>query len=494
MKSLKKTARPDSQRSLFGEILDWMLAPLLFVWPVSIAVTHYFANNVAGYPYDQVLRQNVSAIARQIRFVDGRPVINLSESARAILRADEIDNVYFHVVSRERRLLAGDKDLPLPESYAELEGDVGDINFRDAELNGQDVRIAYQFLAADNVPRDRWLLIEVGETLEKRGQLANKIIASVILPQFLIIPLVVVLVWFGLSQGLRPLTALRRKIEARREGDLSPISTRPVPEEMQPLIDAFNALLERMRRNMEAQQRFIADAAHQMRTPLTGLKTQAQLAVREHDPDALRHALRQMAEAADRASHLINQMLSLARAEAGDTGQVMVKLELDGLLRQIIEEWVGQALSHSIDLGYEPATASTQIEGNAFLLRELINNLVDNAIRYSPAGGVVTCRVLSEDGLVMLEVEDSGIGIAEADTEHVFERFYRADDTGIEGSGLGLSIVREIADLHRATASLRPNPKGPGALARVVFPLASDVPALLRFHDEVSPLRPGGFI
>ncbi len=469
-----------------------MLAPLLFVWPVSIAVTHYFANNVAGYPYDQVLRQNVSAIARQIRFVDGRPVINLSESARAILRADEIDNVYFHVISRERRLLAGDKDLPLPESYSELEGDLGDINFRDDELNGQDVRIAYQFLAADNAPRERWLLIEVGETLEKRGQLANKIIASVILPQFLIIPLVVVLVWFGLSQGLRPLTALRRKIEARREGDLSPISTRPVPEEMQPLIDAFNALLERMRRNMEAQQRFIADAAHQMRTPLTGLKTQAQLAVRENDPAALRHALGQMAEAADRASHLINQMLALARAEAGDTGQAMVRLALDALLRQTIEDWVGQAINQSIDLGYEPASGDTSIEGNAFLLRELINNLVDNAIRYTKAGGAVTCRVVTYGDFVMLEIEDNGIGIAESDTEQVFERFYRADDSGIEGSGLGLSIVREIAELHQATASLRPNPKGSGSVARVVFPLAQALQLPSPSNEESSSSPPGG--
>lgn len=469
-----------------------MLAPLLFVWPVSIAVTHYFANNVAGYPYDQVLRQNVSAIARQIRFVDGRPVINLSESARAILRADEIDNVYFHVITRERRLLAGDKDLPLPETYGELEGDLGDINFRDAELNGQDVRIAYQFLSADNAPRERWLLIEVGETLEKRGQLANKIIASVILPQFLIIPLVVVLVWFGLSQGLRPLTALRRKIEARREGDLSPISTRPVPEEMQPLIDAFNALLERMRRNMEAQQRFIADAAHQMRTPLTGLKTQAQLAVRENDPAALRHALRQMAEAADRASHLINQMLALARAEAGDTGQAMVRLELDSLLRQCIEDWVARAINQSIDLGYEQATGDTSIEGNAFLLRELLNNLIDNAIRYTKPGGLVTCRVVTYGDFVMLEIEDNGIGISEADAEQVFERFYRADDSGIEGSGLGLSIVREIAELHRASASLRPNAKGRGAVARVVFPLAPPLPLPPPPSEEFPPSLPGG--
>lgn len=447
-----------------------MLAPLLFVWPISIAVTHYFANNVAGYPYDQGLRQNVSAIARQIRFVDGKPVINLSDSARAILRADEIDKVYFHIVTREKKVLAGDRDLPLPEDLPSLPVDVGDIGFRDAEVNGEDVRIAYQFLAIDNLPPERWLLIEVGETLEKRGQLANKIIASVILPQFIIIPLVVVLVWFGLSQGLRPLTVLRRKIEARREGDLSPISTKRVPEELQPLIEAFNALLERMQANMEAQQRFIADAAHQMRTPLTGLKTQAQIAVRENDPAALRHALHQMAEAADQASHLINQLLALARAEANQGAQTLDRLDLDALLRQVIEDWIGQALAHGIDLGYEPMSGQSEIEGNAFLLRELLNNLVDNALRYTPSGGIVTGRIVPMVDALILEIEDSGIGISEADADKVFERFYRAEDTGREGSGLGLAIVREIAELHGATAVLRPNPKGRGSIARVVFP------------------------
>lgn len=470
LRSRKKSAKADSQRSLFGEILDWMLAPLLFVWPISIAVTHYFANNVAGYPYDQGLRQNVSAIARQIRFVEGKPVINLSDSARAILRADEIDKVYFHIVTREKKVLAGDRDLPLPEDLPSLPVDVGDIGFRDAEVNGEDVRIAYQFLAIDNLPPERWLLIEVGETLEKRGQLANKIIASVILPQFIIIPLVVVLVWFGLSQGLRPLTVLRRKIEARREGDLSPISTKRVPEELQPLIEAFNALLERMQANMEAQQRFIADAAHQMRTPLTGLKTQAQIAVRENDPAALRHALHQMADAADQASHLINQLLALARAEANQGAQTLDRLDLDALLRQVIEDWIGQALALGIDLGYEPMSGQSEIEGNAFLLRELLNNLVDNALRYTPSGGIVTGRIVPMVDALILEIEDSGIGISEADADKVFERFYRAEDTGREGSGLGLAIVREIAELHGATAALRPNPKGRGSIARVVFP------------------------
>ena len=257
----------ETERSLFGEILDWMLAPLLFVWPLSIAFTHYFANNVANFPYDQALREHVAAIARQVKLVNGKPQLTLPASARALLRADETDSVYFHVVTRTGKLLAGDKDLPIPDQFSDADAIPGDIYLRDSEFKGQDLRFAYTYLAEAEMPREQWIVIEVAETTEKRNQLANKIVASVILPQFVIIPLAVMLVWFGLSRGLRPLTRLRQTIEARDPGDLSPIGTRRVPEELEPLVEAFNEMLERMKKNVEAQQRFVADAAHQMRTP-----------------------------------------------------------------------------------------------------------------------------------------------------------------------------------------------------------------------------------
>jgi len=466
---LATTPGADTERSLFGEILDWMLAPLLFVWPLSIAFTHYFANNVANFPYDQALREHVAAIARQVKLVGGKPVLTLPASARALLRADETDSVYFHVVTQDGKLLAGDKELPMP---SELLGDAslsGEIYLRDAEYNGQDLRFAYTWLADPTLPRERWIVVEVAETTEKRTQLANKIVASVILPQFVIIPLAVMLVWFGLSRGLRPLTRLRQTIEAREPADLSPIATRRVPEELEPLVEAFNAMLERMKKNVEAQQRFVADAAHQMRTPLTGLKTQAQFAIRETDPEALRHALRQIAVGVDRAGRLVNQLLTLARTEGGEPAQQRHEpLDLAALIRDVVEDWVMVAIEKGIDLGYE-ADGEAMIMGNPFLLRELAKNLIDNALRYTPGGGHVTCRILNNQVSVVLEVEDDGIGISEEQAELVFERFYRVDDAMTEGSGLGLAIVQEIAMQHGSRASLRPNPQGRGAVARVVF-------------------------
>ena len=477
LKSLRKKSTPDTQRSLFGEILDWMLAPLLFVWPVSIAVTHYFATTVADYPYDQGLREHVNAISRQIRFVSGKPELNLPPSIRTFLRADEIDSVYFHVVAPNGELLAGDTELPLAVDLAKEAAESGEVYFRDDEFKGQDLRVAYLFAGELDAPREHWLLIEVGETLEKRSQLSNKIISSVILPQFVIIPLAVILVWFGLSQGLRPLARLRERIESRREADLSPIAATRVPEELQPLTEAFNAMLARMQHNIDVQRRFISDAAHQMRTPLTGLKMQAQLAMREDDPGQLRYALQNISSSVDRASHLVNQLLAMARAEASEHSEMaLVPVDLENLLHEIVENWVVRARDRRIDLGYEPGNPAF-ILGNAFLLHEMINNLLDNALRYTPDEGRVTARVVEQGDFALLEIEDSGIGISQEDAHKVFDRFYRAEGTGVEGSGLGLAIVREIAELHRAAASLSPhapNERGqrtPGSVARVVFPI-----------------------
>jgi two-component system sensor histidine kinase TctE len=495
LRNLRKRQNPDVQRSLFGEILDWMLAPLLFVWPISIAFTHYFANSVASFPYDQSLREQVAAISRQISFVDGRAELAAPALAQIFLRSDEIDNVYFHLLGRDGRLIVGDPELPAPTKPDELFAHApSEVLFRDDEFRGQTLRVAYLYLQEAGASADRGVLIEVGETTEKRSQLANKIIASVILPQFVIIPLAVVLVWFGLSQGLRPLTRLRDRIEARREADLSPIALRRVPEELRPLTEAFNSMLARMQHNVTAQRRFIADAAHQMRTPLTGLKTQAQLAMRETDPAELRHALRQILSGADRASHLVDQLLALARAEASENSpQTLVALDLDHLLREVVASWVVQALEKGIDLGYEPA-GGVVIQGSAFLLREMINNLLDNALRYTPAAGRVTARVIAQGDFALLEIEDSGPGIADEESQKVFDRFYRVDGTDGDGSGLGLAIVREIAEVHQAAASLRRNNRGmeddriSGCVARIVFPIHQ--PALQR-RSIPEPIQTG---
>jgi two-component system sensor histidine kinase TctE len=451
--------------SLFGEIL-WMLTPLLFLWPVSIVVTHHFANQVANQPYDQALAENVKAIAHLVKLVDGKATVNMSASVRTLLLAEEEDRSFFQVLGPRGELLAGDKIIPRAKPPESLEGDL--VLFRDDEIDGESIRIAYEFVVLK--PQIPPVLIQVAETRMKREYLASRIISGVISPQFVLIPLALVLVYFGLSRGIAPLTRLQKRFHNLRPGDLAPISIQDVPEEVRPVIIAFNDMMARLERNLQSQQRFIADAAHQMRTPLTGLKMQIELALEESDPQAMRASLQQIAESSERAIHLINQLLLLARAEAShEKLHTFVTVDLEKLARDVTQEAVPRALAKEIDLGFEDSGWPLLIDGSPLLLRELMSNLIDNAIKYTVPGGRVTVRTCAQS-FAIFEVEDNGCGIPEDESELVFERFYRVLGSDADGSGLGLSIVRKIAELHRASVRLRPNPSGKGTLAQAIFP------------------------
>jgi len=469
---------PTELNSLFGEILDWMLAPLLFLWPVSIAVTHHVANNLANQPYDQALAENVNVIARQVKVVDGKVMVNFPAPARALLRADEFDTTYYQVIGLRGELVVGDKEIPRPEMPGEFSP--GTVLFRDDDIQGEEIRVAYQFVTQPL--RGLPVLVQVAETRQKRENLASHIISGVILPQFVIIPLAVVLVYLGLTRGIAPLTRLQRRIRRRRPGDLAQINTHGVPEEVRPVIVAFNDMMARLEQNLQGQQRFIANAAHQMRTPLTGLKMQTELAQSETDPQLIQASLQNIAESAERAARLINQLLALARAEAShEKVHVFTTVDLEDIARNATQEAVPRALAKGIDLGFEGSGWPLLIDGSPVLLRELMSNLIDNAIKYTPSGGSVTARTRGEQ-FAVFEVEDSGIGISETDRELVFERFYRVLGSEADGSGLGLAIVREIAELHRASVRLRPNEAGRGTVAQAVFPR----------QGVTYPLPPGG--
>ena len=476
-----RRAAPDSleQRSLFGEILDWMFAPLLLLWPLSVAVTFLIARSLADAPFDRALDDRTEALAQQVRVASERVVVTLPRAARDFLAADEEDVVYFQVVGARGKVVAGEADLPRPGLYDFPVP--GKVKLRTATYRGDQVRIGYLYIDVGAGEEMEPVLVQVAETLDKRTRLANEIIKGVIFPQFMILPVAVMLVWFGLSRGLSPLKSLQRRIRDRDPDDVSPIDPRGAPEEIAPLVDAFNDLLDRQNAIVGAQKRFIADAAHQMKTPLAGLRTQTELAMREHDPVELHRALQQIARGSQRAAHLVSQLLALARTENQREGASLEPLDLDAFAREAVSDWVPTAIERGIDLGYETQRAqwdgdgrdaSSRIAGHPLLLRELANNLIDNALRYTPRGGTVTVRVVAAGRRVLLEVEDSGPGIAEAERGLVFERFYRVLGTGVDGSGLGLPIVREIATQHGATIEVddaRPEETPPGARFTVVF-------------------------
>ena len=554
--------RAREQRSLFGEILDWMLAPLLLLWPMSVVLTWLVAQGIANKPFDRELGEMVRVLSKEVsvRGADSaraQAVFKLPAGASEILHTDEADDIFYQVLGLRGEFLSGDANLPVPAD--EDRAVPGELRFRDDTVNGDSVRVAYMWV--DTTERTERTtertaertterttertpargaarpgersgeragerstgsapLVQVAETLGKRSRLATEIIKGVILPQFVILPLAVLLVWLALARGIAPLNELQQRIRRRDSNDLSPIDEREAPEEVSPLVRAINDLLGRLDQSMRSQKHFLADAAHQLKTPLAGLRTQAELAQRQidagqHDPQALKKSLQQIARSSQSAAHMVNQLLAMASAENQQHASQRQVVNLARLATETVRDFVPRALEKRIDLGYEgpesnggaaaaspalslPSSAAPPrhpkgplVLGHPMLLRELIRNLVDNALQYTPAGGTVTVRVTDDPfgQVVVLQVEDSGPGIALAEREQVFQPFYRSLGTNVDGSGLGLAIVREIAQQHGAEMTLedanlrhRPGigeqagaPFGPGARFTLRLPAAAAV-------------------
>jgi two-component system sensor histidine kinase TctE len=359
--------------------------------------------------------------------------------------------------------------------------EIDEVRIRDDVVKGFDVKVAYLWVSLPTAGGNP-ALVQVAETLEKRSVLATEIVKGVMLPQFVILPLAVLLVWMALVQAIKPLNQLEERIRARKPDDLSPIDALAVPVEVTPLVESVNDLLLRLTDSIATQKRFLADAAHQLKTPLAGLRMQADLAQREGaSAEDLKHSLRQIGRASIRATHSVNQLLALARAESSGSAMPRTVCDLAELCMSVVRDCVPRALDKHIDLGYEgtlPGTPSCIVMGNVTLLKEMVRNLVDNAINYTPSSlekpGVITARVLTDPfgRALVLQVEDSGPGVPEAERELVFQPFYRALGTEADGSGLGLPIVLEIAQQHHAKVSLddaQPGRTPPGALFVVRF-------------------------
>ncbi len=469
--------------------------PLLLIWPVSIGVTYLIATSIANEPFDRALEDRVTVIAQQVKEVNGEVSAELPYSARDILRADDVDNVYFQVRGAQRQMVSGDTDIPLPDE--EDKPIPWSVMLRDAQMRNTEVRVAYLYVnlqpirvARPGAEGPHYALVQVAETLEKRRQLANQIIKGVILPEFIILPIALTLLWFALVRGLSPLATLQDHIRSRRSDDLSPIDSRAVPEEISPLVRSLNDMLARLSQSIHSQKRFIADAAHQMKTPLAGMRMQSELAMRQTSREEIQRSLEQLSKSSESATRLVNQLLALARAE-NDSPQTtsLQPTDLRALARDTVQDWFQTALARQIDLGFEEDERELVVQGNATMLREMLNNLIDNALRYTQVGGRVTISVRADQkrNNVLLEVEDNGPGIASMEREQVFERFYRILGSDVEGSGLGLAIVREIAQRHAARIDLFDNPHAsdprfPGLLIRISLPMVSALPSKESIH------------
>ncbi len=452
--------RPGSLHHLLAR---WLLGPLAALIVISAVPTYFIAINAANDAYDSSLLDPALAIASHITVTDDEFSIDLPVVALDALRVDSVDRVYFQVLGPANQRIAGNASIPPPPEPRVGTGTAAP-SYYNAGIGGVPVRVA-----ALSAPHEQGrVLVQVAETLIKREQLVKEMLLSALVPELGIAIAAIALFWYGIRRGLEPLERLRREIAMRSPVDLRPVVESDKPHEIRPLVVALNQLLARLNAAIDSQRRFIANAAHQLRTPLAGLKTHAELARRESDQTETRALLDMIAAETERTSRLVNQLLALARAEP-DVGQSYAQdpVNLHDVASRAVQAWVPKALAKNIDLGFELDDA--WIVGNAPLLSELLANLLDNALAYTQPGGTVTVRTRAADGCAYLEVEDNGPGIPEQERTRVFERFYRAPGTGGDGSGLGLAVVAEIAARHEAAAEIATPAEGRGTCVRVAF-------------------------
>lgn len=444
--------------TLRGKLLRWLLIPLSLLFLVDAIGSYLLANRLSVGVQDGELVEIARELALHVRPAGATLAFDLEKDAERTLLLDEVDQLHYAVSDANGARVAGDAALPPPGAATG--------GFYDATLDGNDVRIVELRTVAGGRP----VIVQVAGTTFKRRALADEIVVDVILPQLLLILIAGLLVWFGVARGLAPLKHLQQAVAARSHRDLSPVAAPDVPGEVHPLLLSVNDLMARLDDVLRQQNRFIADAAHQLRTPVAGLKAHIEIALREEDPAQMRQSLAQLYIGVERMSHLVSQLLSLARNEPNTVRKLdLVPVDLARLALDVTTEWVPQAYRRKIDLGFDGAREHVVIHGDATRLAELINNLVDNAIRYSRDGGCVTVNVADRPE-PRLSVSDDGPSIPVPDRERVFERFHRLLGTQADGSGLGLAIVREIADLHGARIVLDDDVDGIGNTFSVWFP------------------------
>ncbi|HEX2831094.1 MAG TPA: sensor histidine kinase N-terminal domain-containing protein [Burkholderiales bacterium] len=448
--------------TLRRQLLWALIPPMLLVVAAAGALSYTVAWRSATEAYDSALFDSARSLAQQIHLSAAAPSLDLPKAARDILLADPYDRVFFTVLDGNDAAIAGNAAVPAPPAAPSKDAPV---QFYDAQIARDHVRVAtYAIFTGAGRPA---ATVRYAETLIKRRRLSERLIWTVVLPLVFAVVIVTSIVGYGVRKGLAPLGDLALALGRRGWGDLRPVTQARTPDEVKPLVDALNDLIERLSASQEAQQRFIAEAAHQLRTPLAALAAQTERALLAADVESITPALTQLQSSARRVIRLVNQLLTLARAEPGnDPRHVIAPLDLSQLVQNVCREWVPEALQRSVDLGFVGEAGRCEVVGHEALLTEMLNNLIDNALRYGArAGGAITVRLHCGDA-TEISVEDDGPGIAPAERADIFERFHRLPGSPPGGSGLGLAIVREIARLHHGNVSVEER-LGGGAVFRV---------------------------
>ncbi|MBI3716652.1 MAG: sensor histidine kinase N-terminal domain-containing protein [Betaproteobacteria bacterium] len=457
--------------SLRTELFFWVLVPLAFTAMISVGYSLYEARLTAALVQERMLLGSARMIAEQVHYQDDAIVVQIPPAALELFQEEgSVDHVYYRVTSPDGQLLSGYYEMPvldkklLPEEHA----------FQMAIMRGEPIRIAGFAQPLFGSKDDRPVIIEVGQTNHSRDALVRQLWLRDIIGQFALLVLVAILIWLGLRHGLSPIMSLRAQMLRRKPGVLEPLESSGVPGELKPLVVAVNDYVQRLNHHMSAHSRFIADAAHQLRTPLSVLNTQITYALRTGDAGLKDEALHGLREAIQGTTRLVSQLLTFSEAEAGIGPHAeQCAVDLNQAAKSVVESVALLADQKQIDLGFESSLGNASVRANEHMLYKMLVNLVENAINYTPAGGIVTVAVCAGPlGTVVLAVEDNGPGIPSAEHQRVFERFVRLPGSEQEGCGLGLAIVREVANASGAAVELLDGAAGRGLRVQVTFPAA----------------------
>jgi len=424
--------------------------------------SYFTALHFANLVYDRWLIDSTRSLVYAVRAEHGNVEFDLPHVALEIFQFDEVDKTYFKVSSTHHGLIGGDASLPdlAPP-------DIGGLRLGFATLHGNRVRIVSTLITPGH-PDDR-VLVSVAETLKKRSTLTREILIGMAAPQIALLGIALLLVRIGVNHGLKPLTDLAAQIQSRGQNNLSPVPQRGLPSEARVLAARINELLERLSNAMQAQKRFVADAAHQLRTPLAAVLLHAERAERAPDTSSEREALSALHRNVERAARVSQQLLALARSEPDAAAAIELKpVDLTVLTRQVGEEWIPRALQRDVDFGLSVPVHPVLVRGDERLLSEALSNLIDNALRYGKQGGHVTL-IVEAGPPASLAVQDDGPGIPPEERLRIFERFYRVEHGNGDGCGLGLSIVEQIARLHQATVTVTSGADDRGSRFTVTF-------------------------
>ena len=459
--------------SLRRKILSWLMPLMLLVIFIDSTLLNQLAIRALEKELDADLYGSVADITDYLRNagVDTKD-FELLENASRILLNDKIDKILYSVTNANGILLSGSKDL-----VEKTKNDTSKLNahYFFTEINHDKFRVMRSTFIQDKASGSQKLIIQVAVTLHRRNALANKILVGIVVPQLFLVLVSFLIIFIGVKRGLAPLQVLQDAVSKRSEKNLSPINLPNIPEEVYLVANSVNNLMKQLQDLILGQNRFIADAAHQLRTPLAGAQAQLELAELEADPTVLKSILLKVHQSLDRLLHTVNQLLILAKnqPEAASTIQ-MEPLDLNLISKEVALEMAPTAIQKKIDLGFEPSAKPAIVKGNAERLKELLYNLLDNAIRYTQVGGQVTMSIRYTDTEVELKILDNGPGIDAAERDKIFDRFHRVIGSGQDGSGLGLAIVKEIAKLHDADITVAENDSKKGLQVVVSFDRAQE--------------------